>query len=114
MATNTRVGGFLVATDGSGPDALFVHGGPGLNDYLAPVSDLLADVVRSHRYTMRGIARSPLDGPFAVAQHIADAVGILDGLGLDRAVLVGREHVDAGRPTSKQSPALRLGPGGAP
>lgn len=89
MATNTRVGGFPVATDGSGPDALFVHGGPGLNDYLAPVSDLLADVVRSHRYTMRGIAPSLLDGPFAVAQHVADAVGILDGLELDQAVLVG-------------------------
>jgi proline iminopeptidase len=64
VATIARVGGFSVATDGVGPDALFVHGGPGLNDYLAPVSEILADVVRSHRYTMRGIAPSPLDGPF--------------------------------------------------
>jgi proline iminopeptidase len=89
MARSTRVGGFPVATDGVGPDTLFVHGGPGLNDYLGPVSDLLADVVCSHRYTMRGIAPSPLDGPFTVGRHVEDAVAILDGLGLDRAVLLG-------------------------
>ena len=89
MTVTTHVGGFPVEIGGVGPDTLFVHGGPGLNDYLAPVSDLLADVVRSHRYTMRGIAPSPLEGPFTVAQHVADAVGILDGLELERAILLG-------------------------
>ena len=89
MAATTRVGDFPVTTDGVGVDTLFVHGGPGLNDYLAPISDLLVDVVRSHRYTMRGLAPSPLNGPFTVAQHVVDAVGILDGLDLDRAVLLG-------------------------
>jgi proline iminopeptidase len=88
MGTTTRVAGFPVVSDGFGPDTLFIHGGPGLNDYLGPVSDLLADVVRSHRYTMRGIAPSPLDGPFTVGQHVEDAVAILDGLGLDRAILL--------------------------
>ena len=89
MTVTTHVGGFPVEIGGVGPDTLFVHGGPGLNDYLAPVSDLLADVVRSHRYTMRGIAPSPLEAPFTVAQHVADAVGILDGLELERAILLG-------------------------
>lgn len=89
MTVTTRVGDFPVAIGGVGPDTLLLHGGPGVNDYLAPVSDLLAGVVRSHRYTMRGIAPSPLEGPFTVSQHVADAVGILDGLDLDRAILLG-------------------------
>ena len=89
MERTTRVGGFPITTGGSGPDTLFVHGGPGLNDYLAPVSSLLADLIRSHRYTMRGNAPSPPDGPFTVAQHVEDAVGILDGLHLDHAILLG-------------------------
>jgi proline iminopeptidase len=89
MTVTTRVGDFPVTVGGVGPDTVFVHGGPGVSDYLAPVSDLLANIVRSHRYTMRGIAPSPLAGPFTVGQHVADAVCILDGLGLDRAVLLG-------------------------
>lgn len=85
----TVVCGFPVVTEGAGPDALFVHGGPGMNDYLGPLADLLVKVVRSHRYTMRGIAPSPTEGPYTVAQHAADAVVLLDGLGLDQAILVG-------------------------
>ena len=89
MAVTVPVGDFPVTTGGVGPDTLFVHGGPGMNDYLAPVSDLLVGEVRSHRYTMRGLAPSPLDGPFTVAQHVTDAVSILDGLDLDGAILLG-------------------------
>ena len=63
--------------------------GARLEDYLASLAELLAPVVRSHRYTMRGLSPSPTNGPFTVARHVDDAVAILDGIGLDRAVLIG-------------------------
>jgi pimeloyl-ACP methyl ester carboxylesterase len=86
---STAAGDFEVTSHGSGPDALFLHGGPELSDYLEDLADLLAPVVRSHRYTQRGVAPAPLEGPFTVAQHVDDAVAISDALELDRPVLIG-------------------------
>ena len=40
-------------------------------------------------YTQRGLAPSTTDGPFTVAQHVADAVAVLDALGLEDAVVLG-------------------------
>ncbi|HEY3753104.1 MAG TPA: alpha/beta hydrolase [Pseudonocardiaceae bacterium] len=74
-------------TDG-GRDLLLLHGGPGLSDYM----DLLAGETagwRAIRYQQRGVAPSSVDGPFTVARHVADAVAVLDGLGVDRAVVLG-------------------------
>ena len=76
-----------VTIEGDGPALLCLHGGPGMSDYL----DLLGDETdgwRRIRYTQRGLAPSTTDGPFTVAQHVADAVRVLDDLGLaDIAVL---------------------------
>lgn len=81
-----QIAGFSSA-DG-GPDLLLLHGGPGLSDYM----DMLADETtgwRTIRYQQRGLAPSTLDGPFTVAQHVADAVAVLDGLNVPRAVVLG-------------------------
>jgi pimeloyl-ACP methyl ester carboxylesterase len=85
----TTGGAFQVSSAGCGPDALFLHGGPELNDYLDDLAELLADTLTSHRYTQRGVPPAPLDGPFTVAQHIADAVALIDALDLRRPLLVG-------------------------
>ncbi len=74
--------------EGEGPALLCLHGGPGMSDYL----DLLGDETdgwRRIRYTQRGLPPSTTDGPFTVAQHVADAVAVLDGLGLDDVVVLG-------------------------
>jgi proline iminopeptidase len=86
---STRTGAFEVTTQGAGPDAVFLHGGPEMSDYLEDLAELLAPVVRSHRYTQRGVAPAPPDGPFTVAQHVADAIAIIDALGLERPALIG-------------------------
>ena len=44
---------------------------------------------RRIRYTQRGLAPSPTDGPFTVAQHVEDAIAVLDALGLEDAVVLG-------------------------
>jgi proline iminopeptidase len=74
--------------EGDGPALLCLHGGPGMSDYL----DLLGDETdgwRRIRYTQRGLPPSTTDGPFTVAQHVADAVAVLDDLGLDDVAVLG-------------------------
>ncbi|QIG41495.1 alpha/beta hydrolase [Nocardioides anomalus] len=79
---------FPVAADGDGPPLLCLHGGPGLSDYLADLGEETAGW-RRISYTQRGLAPSPTDGPFTLAQHVADAITVLDDLGLDEAVVLG-------------------------
>jgi proline iminopeptidase len=59
-------------TTGSGPPVVICHGGPGLWDYLEPLSGLLDDGLLVHRYDQRGCGRSTGDGPYTVAQFVAD------------------------------------------
>jgi proline iminopeptidase len=85
----TPGGAFTVTIAGTGPEALFLHGGPELSDYLGDLAGLLEDTVTSHRYTQRGVPPAPLDGPFTVARHVADAVALIDALELRRPLLIG-------------------------
>jgi proline iminopeptidase len=79
---------FPVTITGDGPDLLFLHGGPGLSDYVAMLGEE-TDGWRRISYTQRGLAPSTPAGPFTVAQHVADAVTVLDELGLDDVVVLG-------------------------
>ena len=75
---------------GAGDRVLLLHGGPGLGvEYLEPLADELADGYAVATYQQRGIAPSQIDGPFAVGDHVADVVRVLDELGWERATLVG-------------------------
>jgi len=73
---------------GEGPPLLCLHGGPGMSDYLGTLGDETAGW-RRITYTQRGLPPSTLDGPFTVAQHVADAVAVLDALGVDETVVLG-------------------------
>jgi len=78
-----------VTLEGDGPDLLCLHGGPGMSDYLS--TSLGEETLGWRRigYTQRGLPPSTTEGPFTVAQHVADAVAVLDGLGLADAVVLG-------------------------
>ena len=74
---------------GDGPALLLLHGGPGMSDYLSAMPAEETAGWRRIGYTQRGLAPSPVDGPFTVAQHVDDAITVLDSLGLDDAVVLG-------------------------
>src|SRR6185503_6706473 len=83
-------GGEIVGSvEGSGPPTLLLHGGPGMSDYLADLTEELSPVLTIARYQQRGLEPSVLDGDRSVEGHVADAVGVLDALGWDRAWVIG-------------------------
>jgi proline iminopeptidase len=83
-------GGVLhVWRKGSGPPALVLHGGPGLSEYTEPLVGELEDAYTVYRYQQRGLAPSTTSGPFDIETHVADAVAVLDGMGIERTYVVG-------------------------
>ncbi len=73
---------------GSGPALLFLHGGPGMNDYGRLLSDEVA-VSRFISFQQRGVTPSTTAGPFTVEQHVADAIAVLDDRAVDKALVLG-------------------------
>ncbi len=84
----TPAGPVAGSRTGSGPALLLLHGGPAMSDYMYLLAPEL-DGWQSIRYQQRGLPPSAEDGPFTVAQHVADAVAVLDELGTERAVVLG-------------------------
>lgn len=84
-------GGGLLAghRGGVGAPALLLHGGPGLPDYLGGCAGELADVLSTMRYSQRGNPPSTAGGPYAIENHMEDALGVLDAFGIEKAWAVG-------------------------
>ncbi len=81
------LGGWVV---GDGPPVLLLHGGPGLSyEYLDGLAAELGPDYRVAAYQQRGLEPSTVEGPFTVAQAIADVLAVFDGLEWSRALLVG-------------------------
>lgn len=76
-----------VEESGSGPAVVFVHGGLGDLRLWERQALALAARFRCVRYDLRFFGRST--GPGAEWSPVADLVGLLDALGIDRAALVG-------------------------
>jgi pimeloyl-ACP methyl ester carboxylesterase len=88
FVAETDAGPIAGHVGGAGAPLLLLHGGPALSDYM----DILGAEVtgwRAIRYQQRGLSPSATDGPLTVQQHVADAVAVLDALGVDRAVVAG-------------------------
>jgi pimeloyl-ACP methyl ester carboxylesterase len=88
---------FVVETDagpiaghvgGAGAPLLLLHGGPALTDYM----EILGAEVsgwRTIRYQQRSLSPSATEGPFTIERHVADAVAVLDALGVATAIVAG-------------------------
>ncbi len=88
FTATTPDGPIAGSASGTGPPLLLLHGGPGLSDYM----DLLSQEVQGWRaitYQQRGLTPSAENGPFTVERHVADAVAVLDELGIGQAVVLG-------------------------
>jgi pimeloyl-ACP methyl ester carboxylesterase len=76
--------------DGEGQPVLLLHGGPGLSaDHLDGLVTELLGGYRVAVYQQRGLSPSLEEGPFTVAAHVADVAAVLDGLGWNKAFVVG-------------------------
>ena len=76
-----------IEEEGAGPALLFLHGGLGDSRLFAPQARALADRFRCIRFDLRLWGRS--ESPAAEFSWIADAVGVLDALGVERAAVIG-------------------------
>jgi pimeloyl-ACP methyl ester carboxylesterase len=74
------------------PPVVLLHGGPGLPDYLEPVSALLDDLTLVHRYDQRGVGGSTWTGRHTLDLHLEDLDELLDEWGHERVVLVGHSY----------------------
>jgi proline iminopeptidase len=74
---------------GNGPALVCCHGGPGLWDYLAPVAEMIEDLVTVYRYDQRACGRSTGGPPYDVATAVADLDALRDHWGLSQWIVLG-------------------------
>ena len=82
---------------GKGAPAVFLNGGPGMADYLAPVSALFESSARVYRFEQRGCGRSDAGGPYTLKRSVADIEELRKYWRVDRWYIVGHSWgVDLG------------------
>lgn len=74
---------------GNGPALVCCHGGPGLWDYLAPVAEMIDDLVTVCRYDQRACGRSTGGPPYNVATAVADLEALRDHWDLPQWIILG-------------------------
>jgi pimeloyl-ACP methyl ester carboxylesterase len=74
---------------GRGRPALLLHGGAAVPDYLGECAGLLDGLFETMRYTQRGTPPSEAPPPYTIESHMADALRVLDLLGVERGWAVG-------------------------
>jgi proline iminopeptidase len=74
---------------GSGAPALLLHGGAAVPDYLGECAVAIDGLFATCRYTQRGTPPSEVGPPYTIESHVADAVAVLDSLGIERAWAIG-------------------------
>jgi len=97
--------GWLRESPSAGGQALLLHGGPGLSEYLDSLSDELDGLLTTARYQQRGLEPSELNGRVDVEGSVEDALAVMDALGWERPIVVGHSwgghlalHVAAAHP----------------
>ena len=88
LAVSVPGGELIGVRSGSGRPLLVLHGGPAMNDYSHWFATELGGW-DTFRYTQRGVGPSVTEGPFTIAQHVSDAVAVLDEHGVAAATVLG-------------------------
>ena len=76
-------------SSGCGTPLLLFNGGPGCDDYLAPVAEMIDDLCQVIRFEPRGCGRSDWDGNYDVETLVSDAEAIRQDYGAERLIVAG-------------------------
>lgn len=76
-------------TSGAGTPLVLFNGGPGCDDYLAPVARLIEDRCRVVRFEPRGCGRSTWDGNYDLLTLLRDADALREAYGFERWIVAG-------------------------
>lgn len=76
-------------SQGKGIPFILCNGGPGCDDYLQPVSELIEDRCQVVRFEPRGCGRSTYDGKYTLEQTLADIESIRKAYGFEHIILGG-------------------------
>lgn len=82
-------GSLWTIRQGNGPALVCCHGGPGLWDYLAPVAEMVDDLMTVYRYDQRACGRSTGGPPYDVATAVADLDALRDHWNLPQWIVLG-------------------------
>ena len=74
---------------GRGTPLLMFNGGPGCDDYLGPVADMIDDLCRVIRFEPRGCGRSDWDGNYDVYTLLTDAEAVRREYGAETCIVAG-------------------------
>jgi proline iminopeptidase len=86
----TSEGGHLwTVASGSGAPMLLFNGGPGCDDYLGPVAQLVSDRCEVVRFEPRGCGRSIWDGRYELDTLLLDAEAVREAYGFERWIVAG-------------------------
>ena len=74
---------------GRGTPLLMFNGGPGCDDYLGPVAEMIDDLCEVIRFEPRGCGRSDWDGNYDIDTLLTDAEAVRQEYGVARCIVAG-------------------------
>ena len=77
------------AASGAGIPLLMFNGGPGCDDYLGPVAEMIDDLCRVIRFEPRGCGRSDWDGNYDIDTLLSDADAVRAEYGAETCIVAG-------------------------
>ena len=97
-----------LTASGRGTPLLVFNGGPGADDYLGPVAEMIDDLCRVIRFEPRGCGRSDWDGIYDVDTLLADAEAVRREYGAERCIVAGHSFGPSAALAYALLPAMML------
>lgn len=74
---------------GGGTPLILCNGGPGCDDYLGPVSEMVEDLCTVIRFEPRGCGRSAWDGRYDLETTLSDLDFVRSAYGFEKVIMAG-------------------------